>query len=398
MQFQRFARRWLFVVSPICLSVGSTVSHADLVDDEESCEVSSGLATQNPDYYLIQDQKPQVLIRSGRPPSRGIEAAVGEDHDFHLEGKKYGYTAIGTLDLEFLRGIYFKAENSLFRELLYQFFLRNLFSGALGRIDGLDRPSWLTGKQVAYVFHAQHGNDVEVHWAIDGARFKKFGHLLPPRIRDLAGRYFRMGYQHYKKRLKINSIHNRRLWNISRQLMNRTILILKTKQSFMHIGSLSEARERARFKSFDIEGGLAIVWSRADYELLPMEIFNREAVPRNSDFTGEVTRFVVRKGAVADLGSKELQAATTVLVGLGVREVKVLADEARRKLFMPHGLKEQYERVATYEDKPEFVLRADPIDCVEAQQGPLLGALYSFSAQDKMRSLMTALWSAIYSR
>ena len=357
--------------------------------------------SQEGEWFLTESGKPVPLKKPARPNQPNIkgnlELLYGEVPVFHFQTKNAdGIWSAGGVQGKYVNGIYLKTPRAEYRDLDYTLFLRGLFFGALGRVDGFDRPSWLSGKQVAFALHTEHAGKSEgSYWAIAGDRFEQHKDSLPPHIRNIPEQFFNMVAANYRKRLHMSEENIERLLKISREVMNRSVFILKTKQSFLSFGSKEEASHQAT-ADFEIEAGIVLVWSRGKHEPLPMELFNGETVPRLHKVSAEIGRFVVEKGSVKDLSAREFQAASAALVGMGVTEAKGEADFKRVPIFTRLGWQIQYNRPSNYEGNPESILTADPFGLVGVNIGPMAAPMYRF--ERNQTSLLHALNVQVGSR
>ncbi len=266
-------------------------------------------------WYLLDQRTPRILrakpaLRGSNKDRSDLGWLFGERDHFHfVNPDASGAWSVGSASSKHVLGVYIKSPMVEFRGLDYTIFLRALFHGALGRVDGIDRPGWLKDEQVAYALHSENGNsDDGTYWAIDGAKFTKNFKKLPPRLQRLPDQFFSLVEKTYRDRLHMKASTIAHLLKISRESFSRSILILKTKQSFIHYGDMQSAKAEAQ-KPFDVEAGIVVTLSRGAHELLPMELFTGDQVPRFHSISAEVGRFVVDRGTVKDLSMREMQAA-----------------------------------------------------------------------------------------
>ncbi len=321
-----------------------------------------------------------------RDRNRSLPWLFGERNEFHFErhdGPRVW--SAGSLNSEFILGNYLKTPDRRFRDLDYLLFLRALFNGVLGRVDGLDRPAWTSGKQVAFALHSEHADHFDgAYWAINGAQFEKYRDQLPERLRNLPEKYFGLISRNYQDRMGMETKDVDRLISISRQLLSRSILLLKTRESFLHFGTIDKAQQES-VKPFTVEAGLILTWAVDPSQRLPMEIFNNESYQRPERNSAEIGRFVVDRGVTRDLSLREMQAAATMLVGIGIREAKCEADLPRAKLFIAQGMREELRRESNWQQQPELILSGDPEILTNITiDDPMKAPLYEFNYRQSM--------------
>ena len=340
------------------------------------------------DWYLTESGKP-VKFRHRGPKTEHDQNNLlwlfGERNSFHFQNITMdGTWSLGAVPGDYVQGMYLKSPMLEMRDVDYILFLRSLFHGALGRLDGLNRPSWLQGKQVAYALHSEHGDGPgQTFWAIDGARFEKYKDELPERIRNIPEAFFQMFANNYRKRLKMSEENIARLTAISREVFKRSVLILTTKGSFLHYGSLADAEEHAA-EELKIDAGIVVTYSRGPDEPFPLELFNNEKTDHHGQLAAEIGRFVVEKGSVKDLSAREFQAASVAMVGMGIQLAKGEADYKRVPIFLPLGWEVEYWREHNYEGNREAILFASAEHLSITNIGPSNGPMYELDYHQHM--------------
>jgi hypothetical protein len=210
--------------------------------------------------------------------------------------------------------------------------------------------------------------------------------------------YLQFLKQGYGSRMNIGEADLQQLESISMQLADRSYFFFRAQESmfdFMADYNRVEyklSREEIQKQggkpehfpgqilpeTFRFQGGAVMVESRHSGELLPLEMFTGERVPRLKKSTVELGRMFVDKEADPETSVHVMGLMVAVAHGLGrVDQVVIEADFRRAKLFGPLGFDVFKERV-NFAGEKEYIFTA-PVERVLAGVQSLL--------QRKLKSL-----------
>jgi hypothetical protein len=157
----------------------------------------------------------------------------------------------------------------------------------------------------------------------------------------------------------MDALNQEKLRQISLQLRDRTRVFLVSSDLFT-LDDSSVVLKKEKSGELAIDGGIVIVESANESELLPLEAFTGYRVPRKpGEHVAEIGRFTVRKGA-KELTPKLILAAAVSLFREGkVSRIFIEADEAHAKIFGKYGFTEVTQRT-NYAADLEFVMEVTP--------------------------------------
>jgi hypothetical protein len=206
--------------------------------------------------------------------------------------------------------------------------------------------------------------------------------------------FFRFVFEGYKKRMEIDETTIARLREISREVEERTLLFVKTKESYtakrpeendlvyyqdarkLPANPLFAARVMGRLMPdhFTLEAGLSVVLSRSASEKLPLELFTGFEVSRPPEgVIAEVGRFFVDKPDASEaLTSMRLIGVLgSLMQRQDVGKIVIEADAARARLFSRLGLKAVHKRT-NFAGNTEYIMEGSPAAIAESATRVLL--------------------------
>jgi hypothetical protein len=202
----------------------------------------------------------------------------------------------------------------------------------------------------------------------------------------LAGDFRKFVFDGYRKRMSIDEDTLERLKRISESVEDRTILFVKTKESYLEFrpssseivyrqdprklpaDPLLRARARGRLipAHFTLEAGAAVVLSRTPEEALPLELLTGFHVPREKGLIfAEIGRFYVDKDKEGandpEASLRTIALITSFLAGsTAIDRIVIETDAARSRLFRRYGFSPIHSR-KNFAGETEYIMQARPL-------------------------------------
>ena len=273
----------------------------------------------------------------------------------------------------------------------------------------------LPQEEAAVMLHIEEvGASTQTYGVYYLSRFKhsEFQSIAASGFKNLPNDYRSFVIEQYRKRLKLSAEVLARLTSISAHVQDRSVLIAKTKESFVTIQNnkmqiyhdvkpevfqkldfddpykqwrdsgerkymtgresdfpvwspddspISAWEFRKLPSHLTIEGGAILVWSRGPHDALPIELLTGHSVTRPKEGrVVEAGRYVVTRDQVTNVSPRMVQQIASVAVGFGdVVKIVIEADTAHRRLYEPLGFKVEHEFVNAAGER-EFIMSAPP--------------------------------------
>jgi hypothetical protein len=268
---------------------------------------------------------------------------------------------------------------------LFSFFVAQSYLGRL---------SHLKESQAGIAFQVERAGSPRMNlWVFDGSRFSnpKFKAVAPSSYLQALSDARKFIIEQYRKRLKLSEAQLRKLESISRQVENRSIVILTTEERFIDFSGKQVTifhdrvpqrwpnhalgarpgfwnHDTSQFRAggiiepeffgkktdpfswvflqkspehFNIQSSVTAVLSRSVEEPLPMEMYRGFTVERApGEVIAELGRFSVSKTEVKELSAKLLKEVAAIVASRGnIDRLVIEADPPHARLFKELGFK-----------------------------------------------------------